>query len=129
MKGKQGTIVAPSSLNVLPHELDTARALADAGMDVEFVPRIKGNRSKSADIVANGVLWEMKSPKSGKLRVVEKHIRAALHQSRDIVFDSRRMKGLSDRAIKEEVTKWANSLTHLRRLIYVDRAGEVVKIK
>lgn len=45
MKNKQGTIVAPSNLNILPHEMATARALADVGMDVEFVSRTQGNRA------------------------------------------------------------------------------------
>ncbi len=126
---RQGKIIAPLSVNVLPHEMDTARAIADYGYDVEFVPQAKGDRAKSADFVADGVLWEVKSPSSGKLKVVEKHLRSALHQSRDIVFDSRRMKGLSNDRILSEVAKWGASLHHIRRLLYVDKTGSVVKIK
>lgn len=57
-------------MNILPHEMATARALADVGMDVEFVSRTQGNRAKSADFIADGVLWEVKSPTSANLRVV-----------------------------------------------------------
>lgn len=129
MEKKQGTIKAPTGLNILPHEMATARALADAGYDVEFMHRTWGKRVTSADMVADGVIWEIKSPSSDKLKVVEKHIRAALHQSRDVVFDSRRMKGHSDEVIEREVRKWTASLTYVRRMLYVNRRGEVVKIK
>lgn len=109
--------------------MDTARAIADYGMDVVFVPRTKGKRAKSADFVADGVLWEVKSPTSSNLRVVQKRLREALHQSRDVIFDSRRMKRLSDKQIQAEVAKWGSSLRHVRRLLYVNRRGEVIKIK
>lgn len=129
MVKRQGKITAPSSLNIQGHEMDTARALADYGYDVEFVPRIRGDRAKSADFIADGVLWEVKSPTSDNLRVVQKRLREALHQSRDVVFDSRRMKRLSNRQIQSEVEKWARNLSYLRRLLYVNRSGEVIKIK
>ena len=129
MKNKQGTIVAPSNLNILPHEMATARALADVGMDVEFVSRTQGNRAKSADFIADGVLWEVVSPTSANLRVVQKHRRAALHQSRDVIFDCRRMKGAREEAVLKEVRKWAGSLASVRRLLFVDRSGGVLRIK
>lgn len=129
MIGRQGTITAPSNLNIQEHEMDTARAIADYGMDVEFVPCIKGNRAKSADFVAAGILWEVKSPISDNLRVVQKRLREALHQSRDVIFDSRRMKRLHNKAIQTEVEKWSKNLPYLRRLLYINRAGKVVKIK
>lgn len=116
-------------MNILPHEMATARALADVGMDVEFVSRTQGNRAKSADFIADGVLWEVKSPTSANLRVVQKHLRAALHQSRDVIFDCRRMKGSREEAVLKEVRKWAGSLASVRRLLFVDRSGGVLRIK
>lgn len=107
----------------------TARAIADYGMDIEFVARTKGNRAKSADFVADGVLWEVKSPTSDNLRVVQKRLREAIHQSKDVIFDSRRMRRLPNQQIQAEVEKWASCLTSIRRLLYVNRAGEVIKIK
>lgn len=129
MTRSQGKIIAPSNLNIQAHEMDTARAIADFGMDVEFVPRKIGQRVKSADFVADGVLWEVKSPTSDNLRVVQKRLREAIHQSRDIIFDSRRMKRLSNKQIQTEVEKWTSNLHSVRRLLYVNRLGEVIKIK
>lgn len=129
MTKRQGKIIASSYLNIQPHEIATARSIADIGYDVEFVPRKKGDKVKSADFVADGVLWEVKSPTSSQLRVAEKRLREAVHQSRDIVFDSRRMKHLSDKQIQNEVEKLCRILTSIRRLLYVNRNGEVVRIK
>ncbi len=125
----RGKITAPLDLNIQGHELDTARAIADYGYDVEFVARVKGERVKSADFVADNVMWEVKSPTSNNLRVVQKRIREGLHQSRDLIFDSRRMKGLSNKQIYDEVRKWSFRLRSVRRMLYVDRSGEVIKIK
>ncbi len=125
----RGKIIAPLDLNIQSHELDTARAIADYGFDVEFVARVKGERVKSADFVADNVMWEVKSPTSDKLKVVEKHLRKAAHQSRDVIFDSRRMRHLPDASIMAEVSKWSKDLHSIRRLLYVDRSGAVVKIK
>ena len=129
MVKRQGKIIAPSNLDIQEHEMDTARASADYGMEVEFVPRKKGKRVKSADLVADGVLWEVKSPTSDNLRVVQKRLREAIRQSRDAIFDSRRMKRLPNKQIQNEVEKRAASLHSLRRLLYVNRAGEVIRIK
>lgn len=129
MTKRQGKITAPSNLNIPEHEMATARAIADCGYDVDFIERMQSNRAKSADFVANHVVWEVKSPTSDNLRVIQKRLREALHQSRDIIFDSRRMSHLSDEQIRAEVEKWATNLTHIRRLLYVNRRSEVVKIK
>ena len=46
-----GDVVVPGGTNVWPHELATAKALAMAGHDVEFLPRIEGKEVKSADVL------------------------------------------------------------------------------
>lgn len=78
MSKNQGNITAPSHLNIQPHEMATARAIADFGMNVEFRARIKGNGVKTPDFLAGGVFWEVKSPTSDKLKVIEKRLREAV---------------------------------------------------
>ena len=129
MPTKRGKIVIESGANVWPHEMDTAKAFAAAGYTVEFMRRSEGRRVTTADVVIDGVVWEIKSPESHQLKVIEKNIRAALHQSRDVIFDCHRMKKLENERIEREVRKWARELSSVRRLFYVNRRGEVVKIK
>ena len=125
----RGEIIIGSGINVWPHELKTAEALAAAGYTVEFIKRSEKQNDKSADVRIDGLVWEMKAPKSGRTDMIQKNLRRALHQSRNVIFDSRRMKNLPDKAIEREVRLRANELKTLRRLIYVNRSGEVVVVR
>lgn len=72
MSKQQGKIIIAPDLNVWPHELKTAEALARAGYTVEFIRRSEEQRAKSADVLINGILWEMKAPTSSNMKAVEK---------------------------------------------------------
>ena len=69
-----GDVVVPSGTSAWPHELATAKALAMAGHDVEFLPRIDGKAVKSADVLMDGVVWEMKSPTSTSVKSLQKQV-------------------------------------------------------
>lgn len=124
-----GCIIIPPDVNVWPHELKTAEALANAGYVVEFVRKNDGKRAKSADLLIEGALWEMKAPTSGKPSVIEKNIRKALHQAKSIIFDSNRMKGLSDAVVERELKKCAVKLRSIKRLMFVNRRRQLIDIK
>ena len=96
---------------------------------IEFVPKNEGKRETSPDILMDEKLWEIKSPKFSNLKVVQKRIREALHQSENVVFDSRRMKKVPDNAIRREVEKWSHELRSLQSLIYVSKTGNVEVLK
>lgn len=128
MNKANGKIIISSGLNVWGHELRTAEALANAGLTVEFIRKSEVDYQSTADVCINGLLWEMKAPKSGKLHMVEQNLRRALRQSCNVVFDSRRMKGLPDVAVERELRKWGNELSSLQRLLFVNRHAEVIDI-
>lgn len=129
MKQPRGKIIIAPDLNVWPHEYETAKALAMAGMTVEFIRRSEEYRTTSADVIANGLIWKIKAPESDKAKVIEKNLRRALHQSKNVIFDARRMKKLPDMVIEREVRKWCCELRTIKHLIYVNRGGEVCIIK
>lgn len=124
-----GRIIIEANLNIWPHELRTAEALAAAGYTVEFIRKSDVAYEKTADVLIDGVLWEFKAPKSGKINMIQINIRRALHQSNCVVFDSRRMKNLPNSAIEREVRLRANELRSLKHLIYISRYGKVATIK
>ena len=128
MVKRAGNITISGNANVWPHEMDTARALARDGRDVEFIDR-GGRGDGCADVRMGGLTWEMKSPRSSQMKRVQKTLRSAVAQSPNIIFDSRRMKGLPDRAIERELRKWAAELKSLDRLVFVGRGGTVLDIK
>jgi hypothetical protein len=128
MKGQGRIIIAPD-LNVWPHEMETAKALARSGMTVEFIRRSEEYRTTSADVIIDGESWEIKAPTSNKVSAIDKNIRKALHQSKFVIFDSHRMKQLPDSVIERELRKSARVLRSMRRLLFVDRHRSVIDIK
>lgn len=129
MPRKSGKIIIAPDVNVWPHEMETARALASAGLTVKFIRRSEEQRTTSADVAIGGIDWEIKSPKSGKARMIEQNLRRALRQSSSVVFDSRRMKGVPDAIVERELRKCAKELKSLKRLIMVNRRGKIIDIK
>ena len=121
MAKQTGKIIIAPDINVWPHELETAKALSRAGMTVEFLRRSEEQRTTSADVVIDGLQWEMKAPKAGNARRIQKTLREALHQADSVIFDSRRMPQMPDSAIERELRKSAGSLKSIRRLIFVNR--------
>ncbi|MBR0406088.1 MAG: hypothetical protein IJI68_12960 [Eggerthellaceae bacterium] len=129
MATRKGKIVIQSGANVWPHELKTAEALAAAGYTVEFIRKSEERHATSADCIIDGVIWEMKAPTASQIRRVQRALRDALKQSSNVILDSRRMKGIPDKAIERELRKWAGELKHLDKLLFVGRGGAVVDIK
>ena len=116
MNTSEGKIIIGPGVNVWPHELKTAEALAMAGYTVEFVRRSEQKRVYSADVLIDGDSWELKAPTSDKASAVDKNIRKALHQAKCVVYDSRRIKHISDAQIERELRKSAKVLRSMRHL-------------
>ena len=129
MSKRQGNIIAPSHFNIQPHELATARAVADAGCNVEFTRRTWGNRVTSADVVINGVVWEMKSPQASDNKAIERNLRKASKQSCNVILDSQRMKGASDTEIERRLRTISAHIKAIRRLWFINRNREIIDIK
>lgn len=129
MELAEGKVIIGSDLNIWPHELRTANALAAAGYRVEFIRKSEVDYVRTADVLIDGQCWEFKAPKSGRKDMILKNLRRALHQSNCVVFDCRRMKSLPNQVIEQEVRFRANELKSLKHLIYINRHGDAVVIK
>lgn len=129
MGNQKGRVIIPAEANVWPHEYRCAKTLADAGHTVEFLIASSGSRVKSADIQMDGVVWEIKCLETDKLATVEKKVRKALHQSRNAIIDSRRMKGLKTSDVERKLRTLADELKSLKRLILISKDGTVIDIK
>ena len=129
MKNSQGKIVIAPGINLWEQEYETAQALAMAGLTVEFIRRSEENRRTSADAMINGLVWEMKAPTADNARAIDRNLRRALHQSPNIIFDSRRMKKLPDAVIERELRKHALEMRSIKHLWFVNRRREIIDIK
>jgi hypothetical protein len=79
--------------------------LANAGYVVEFVIASTNYNVKSADVIIDGLLYEIKSPITDKLSAVERNLKRATKQSSNIIIDSRRMRKLHDATIQKLLLK------------------------
>ena len=128
MAARKGKVTIPPGADVWPHELETARALASAGRDVEFLRRTEGHQVKSADVSIDGATWEMKAPKTSDVRRLERVVRRASQQSPNVVVDTARSPRMGDAAAERELRRIAPLNRRLRRLVLVTKARRVIDI-
>ena len=125
---KDGRIIIPAGANVWPHELETAKALANYGHKIEFKKASGGYKVHSADAYVDDKLWEFKAPNGSKLATVEKNLRRAKDQSDKVVFDSARIKRIPDVAIQREISAKAPLISGISEVIFVNRKRECIDI-
>jgi Contact-dependent growth inhibition CdiA C-terminal domain len=128
MGSNAGSIVIPFGVNVWPHELKTADALAGAGKVVEFLVDSKSENLKSPDIRIGSTMWEIKSPKTDKLSSIERNLKKASKQSPNIIIDSIRIKGISDSAVQKFLVQKYTQQKNIKKLVFVDRKRRVIDI-
>lgn len=124
-----GHITTDSGAGVWPHEMQTAKALANAGYDVHFIRKSEIERATSADVAINNEQWEMKSPTSDKLHALRKNIEKALHQSDCVIIDFRRFKKIPNKVLMREAESLCSKYRSLKHLIVVNKYGEVIELK
>ena len=124
----EGSIVIPANISPWDHELKTAHVLAQYGHIVEFVGVSYGHKLKTADVMIDGVPYEIKSPVASKLSAVERNLKRAYYQSTNIVFDSRRMKRLPDKSIQKDLIKQFRLTKNIKHILFVNRKHELIDI-
>lgn len=127
-RSKIGKIIIPAGVDVWPHELESAKVLIRYGHVVEFVKAIDQKGKQTADCMLDGVIWEMKAPRASNLKTVERNLKRGKWQSCRIVFDSRRMKHIPDRAIERELRRCFAEIIEIKIIKFINRHGRVIDI-
>lgn len=123
---QRGRIIIPAGRRPWAHELRVADILATAGHNVEFLPE---SRLSSADILLDGVEYEIKSPLTNKADKLERNIKRGLKQSNNIVFDSSRIKNLRDDNLRRFLIGKAKTQKQIGELIFITKRGQIIDIK
>ncbi|GBG96261.1 hypothetical protein [Lactococcus termiticola] len=110
------------------HEMLTAKIFMHAGFDVLFLSPRRSKDMKTPDVEINGVLWEIKSPTGTSKATIDRNIKRAIKQSRNIIIDTRRCK-LADEEIRHFLVKTEKSLAGVRRLKLITKRGKIIDIK
>ena len=123
-KEENGKIIFEQGRKPWPHEIHTARVLAQHNYTVIFLNENKGNMP---DILLDGIEFEIKAPKTAKISSLEQVIRKALKQSPNIIIDSFRMK-IRDDASFHFLVKTCRLHKQIKQMIFINKKEEIVDI-
>ena len=116
-------IIIPPGCSPWPHEQRAVRILANIGIKCVFIPEV--NTAKTPDVLIENRQYEIKSPISSKIESVERNLKRAVQKSRYIIFDSSRMRRLSDKLIENELIKQLHAQSVIQEIIFVDKSANV----
>ena len=118
-------VVVPANANPWPHELRVAKILALAGYAVEFIPE---TNTKTADILLDGIEFEIKSPKSANANSLEHILKKAVKQSCNIIIDTSRMKNVRDDNTRRFLINQVGIRRQINNLIMITKQGQIIDI-
>ena len=121
---KSGSVTIPGGVHPWPHETRVARILADAGHCVEFI--LEANITKSADFMIDGIAYELKSPKGARMTSVERNLKRASKQSKNIVFDSSRMSNVRDDSIVRYLKRKLQEQKTIKIIIFISKNDNII---
>jgi len=124
-----GKIIEPASCkNIRDHERRTARAFAEAGYTVEFIPESSQDFTKSPDVLINGKRYEIKSPSTARLDHFDKILRLASRQSDRIVIDSQKIKAFPDSKLLAFLKSRYPFQKTIKQIILINKKREIIDI-
>ena len=123
---QRGRIIIPAGRRPWAHELRIADILASAGHNIEFLPE---SNISTADILLDGVEYEMKSPFTNKPDKLERNIKRGLKQAKNIIFDSSRIKNMRDDNLRRFLIKKAKEQKQIGELVFITKRGQIIDIK
>jgi len=98
------------------------------GMLLNLSRLVKVTGLKRQTLLSNGVLYEIKSPKTDKLSAVERNLKRATKQSGNIIIDSRRMSKLRDVTIQKFLMQKLKQQKTIKQILFINRKHEVTDI-
>lgn len=120
-----GKITVPTNVFPEKHELITANFFTNTGKDVVF---LAPSGAKTADIVVDGIIWEIKAPKAAGSRTLENALRAALRQSPNIIIDLQRTK-MHQRKCVTELTRQFELSKKIKRLLIIKKSRQSIVLE
>ena len=130
MRDTKKGIIDISKLNTPPekHEFEAAKFFADRGLDVVFIPTSNIPKIHTADIIMDGVEWEIKSPTGKSKRTIQNSLRQAVKQSHYIIFDLRRIK-LNEEECISQLRKQFDLKKYIKRIVIIKKNLELEEFR
>ncbi len=131
MLRRKGEVIIPEGMKPRPmqHELDVAQILArHYKCVVEFLQPIASYKTKTPDIVMNGVMWEIKSPTGNSKKSTLESQFNGLKQSRNLIIDARRTK-LDDTFVQAQIEKEISKHAKVGKILCILKTTVVFEIR
>jgi hypothetical protein len=90
--------------------------LNSCGKDIEFL--VQGIHT--ADIVIDGLLWEIKCPTGKEKRTIDNNFKTASKQSENLIFDLRKIR-LSEEQCLSKLKIELRSRSNIKRLLVISK--------
>jgi hypothetical protein len=126
IKYGRGSYFVPAGRKLWPHEIKSAEALAGAGYTVKFLDEAGDKTVPDAEI--NGMLYELKSPKTDKLNQIQNNLKKANRKTPYIIIESCRIIKLPDSKVQKYLAQRFGEQRTIRGLLYINRRREIVDI-
>ena len=113
-----------------PHEVEVAWIMARTfATIVEFLIPVDGYKAKTQDMVIDGVIWEIKSPKgNAKTTVANQFKTASKQRARNIIFDTRRTP-IQDSKILVKIQHEWKFRKSIKRIIFIGKNASAIELK
>jgi len=130
MNNRNVQVIIPTNLHSPPetHEIEVAWILArHYEQNIEFLKPVDDYKRTTPDFVMGGALWELKSPDGKSKHNVERQIKRALKQSRNIIFDGRRT-SVSDDVLISKIKYVSAPRSLIRKLVFISKDEKVLEL-
>ena len=101
--------------------------LLQNGFSISLIKKSCIPNQRSADMLIDGEMWEMKAPKGDSRWTIERNMHRAARQSGNIIIDLRRCERPDSKTIPE-IKKIFRGLKGLRRVIVISRNSQIIAL-
>ena len=110
------------------HEYDTFYFLASHGFNIEIIKPSNIPKTKSPDVLLDGVIWEIKSPTGSGNSTIGRQFHKASKQADRLILDLRRVNILASKAESQAKSRFSKA-TNIRRLLLITKDGRLLDIR
>jgi hypothetical protein len=121
-------VIIKTDLQERPEDHELSAALILAAYFKTNVVFLRPESRKTPDIEADGVKWEIKSPRGNGKKTIDNNLRSARKQSHNIVLDLRRIK-MHQLKTLSRIRFYLSAGPHgFKKMLVITKTGKIVEI-
>jgi len=117
---KTGKLTSKTFVFLETHEAQTINFLLDLGKDIEILAPVRSKGLRTPDIAMDGLSWEIKCPTGHGKRTLDRLLKNAMRQSKNIIFDLRKT-SIPDIQCLSKLQKEFTRRTDIKRFLIITK--------